>query len=51
MWGGISGRVLSAKTLLTERHVLLTPITAPRDRLLDSFRNGETERLSGGFGG
>lgn len=34
----MSGRTLCAKTLLTERNVLLLPYPAPTDRLLDSFR-------------
>ena len=38
VWGEMSGRTLSAKTLLTERNVLLLPYPASTDRLLDSFR-------------
>ena len=38
VWGEMSGRTLCAKTLLTERNVLLLPYPAPTDRLLDSFR-------------
>ena len=38
VWGEISDRTLSAKTLLTERNVPVLSYPAPTDILLDSFR-------------